>query len=1003
MVSVEDLQRWWLEAGCFADGSYYPRPDGPNTNYWMARSSEKVKADMREYRNAANLDETHVHSGQSYRDLVGRGVRLDPSLWVHLDLKGAPPTVAFLCWFAELIRDWGAEGVVMEWEDTLPFNGVLACASRAECYSTHEVIQILRAFHQCGLRVMPLVQTLGHLQFLLSRDEFVQLRETCRKCDQDPAGFETVRQMFLRRRFQHKSDGAANIPTIVKQYERLNTCFYTLCLTTTANTFSDGVPQCALDLVTELLSQTLRFHALAKVPAFGIHIGFDEPIGLATCHGCQQIGHTEMRENVVKHLESVVATAKSQIAETNKSLGQAEGSVLMWRVDHTGDGVGQFLGVEQNTCAADDDYNLFSYHEQNACAANSEIMTRIQRTGVEMVMWAYGSQTPQFCQEWQKLGVFDVFDQAHCWAASTWREGIQHPARCYRLPPVAWGRNHIERHDEWRRQIIQQPHYKALLLTGWAKGHAGCQLNCELLPASLISLGLCINTARGLSKAEASTEVERGLSLPAGQLLPLLTAHNPELTFLRWAAKSEHAETSGFGCAAEQPDDLPNWLPVLQCCARTTLVARHGCGQDWVSELQACELEAALRQVVRGDIQDVVCEMRSAIRAAAYGAGGLSAGVKVSAIRKRGHHSITEGEVGEVIVVDEAVWSDDLRSGAVGATIRWPSGTYKSKDWRADAEMVSFRDGVVLNSSETIQSFYIVRHADRMDGTGDDSYSQWSAAKGLNSAQVRRDCPISTVGEEQAEATGRWLQTRGIRTVISSPYLRALQTAYPIARRSCCKIKVEEGVSEGWHEHIDTLISQQISKGVEVRAIRSSAGGHFRKDDLGVVTNIDGVRAMIRWQHRGGTHWTDDWRDAVRVTCPSASEIPSAAFDSAHASAMIPSRGYVCNGVECERFPEEFLARNRDYASYLVEQFTPECGNVAIVTHGATSLSLVSVLTAECELNPEQMKADQQHIGHIDTCGVFRVDRLRGGGFLLRGYSKDHVERPRKKTPCYFG
>merc|ERR1712159_83641 len=116
---------------------------------------------------------------------------------------------------------------------------------------------------------------------------------------------------------------------------------------------------------------------------------------------------------------------------------------------------------------------------------------------------------------------------------------------------------------------------------------------------------------------------------------------------------------------------------------------------------------------------------------------------------------------------------------------------------------------------------------------------------------------------------------------------------------------------------------------------------------------------------------------------------------------MIPSKS---GGVEYEQFPEEFLERNRNYASCLVEQFTPEFGNVAIVTHGATALSLVSVLVGDCELNPEKMEADHLlHIGHIDTCGVFRVDRLREGGFLLRGYSQTHVEGPRKMKPCHFG
>jgi 8-oxo-dGTP diphosphatase len=82
---------------------------------------------------------------------------------------------------------------------------------------------------------------------------------------------------------------------------------------------------------------------------------------------------------------------------------------------------------------------------------------------------------------------------------------------------------------------------------------------------------------------------------------------------------------------------------------------------------------------------------------------------------------------------------------------------------------------------------YLVRHAkagSRHDFKGDD-----------------RLRPLSTPGRRQAEALanrlGAPLLAAGAKTLISSPYLRCIQTLRPLAKVIDAKVEVDESLSEG--------------------------------------------------------------------------------------------------------------------------------------------------------------------------------------------------------------
>ena len=122
-----------------------------------------------------------------------------PQKYIHLDLKGAPPKAGYLKSVFPLFRQWGATGLCIEWEDMLPFEGRFEVVRSPYAYSRKDVAAILAAARDAGLDVMPLVQTFGHLEFVLKHDAFAALREQpddpMNVCPSHPEALATIREL----------------------------------------------------------------------------------------------------------------------------------------------------------------------------------------------------------------------------------------------------------------------------------------------------------------------------------------------------------------------------------------------------------------------------------------------------------------------------------------------------------------------------------------------------------------------------------------------------------------------------------------------------------------------------------------------------------------------------------------------------------------------------------------------------------------------------------------
>uniref|UniRef100_A0A915BDR3 beta-N-acetylhexosaminidase n=1 Tax=Parascaris univalens TaxID=6257 RepID=A0A915BDR3_PARUN len=119
---------------------------------------------------------------------------------VHLDLKGGAFRVELFNETFRTLKLLGATGILLEWEDMFPFSGRLASAVNGNAYTRDQVDQILEGARANGLKVIPLVQTFGHLEWILKLKQFAHLREAASYpqviCFSNDAAWNLLREMI---------------------------------------------------------------------------------------------------------------------------------------------------------------------------------------------------------------------------------------------------------------------------------------------------------------------------------------------------------------------------------------------------------------------------------------------------------------------------------------------------------------------------------------------------------------------------------------------------------------------------------------------------------------------------------------------------------------------------------------------------------------------------------------------------------------------------------------
>ncbi len=100
---------------------------------------------------------------------------------VHLDLKGLPPTDDRLITLLDVFKHAGYNTVLVEWEDAFPWTVDKRLRSPT-AYSKDTVSRFVDRSDQLGLKLIPLVQCLGHMETPLNLPEYAHLREVPDSC-----------------------------------------------------------------------------------------------------------------------------------------------------------------------------------------------------------------------------------------------------------------------------------------------------------------------------------------------------------------------------------------------------------------------------------------------------------------------------------------------------------------------------------------------------------------------------------------------------------------------------------------------------------------------------------------------------------------------------------------------------------------------------------------------------------------------------------------------------
>ncbi|GBL90718.1 Hexosaminidase D [Araneus ventricosus] len=131
-------------------------------------------------------DEIEIdHPVRSVNERVSKGLKTPrpeetiqiEKKFVHLDLKGAPPIVNYYKKLFPLLHALGANGLLIEYEDMFPFHGPLEQLSARNAYTKNELNEILYLAKMNELEVIPLIQTFGHMEFVLKLQAYQDLRE----------------------------------------------------------------------------------------------------------------------------------------------------------------------------------------------------------------------------------------------------------------------------------------------------------------------------------------------------------------------------------------------------------------------------------------------------------------------------------------------------------------------------------------------------------------------------------------------------------------------------------------------------------------------------------------------------------------------------------------------------------------------------------------------------------------------------------------------------------
>ena len=99
-----------------------------------------------------------------------------PVRGVHVDLKFHAPRFEWLLQWLDQLAEWKINTVIVEYEDKFPYRQAEGVADR-RAWTLSQIHTFDARARELGIEVVPLVQTLGHLEYILRLERYRHLRE----------------------------------------------------------------------------------------------------------------------------------------------------------------------------------------------------------------------------------------------------------------------------------------------------------------------------------------------------------------------------------------------------------------------------------------------------------------------------------------------------------------------------------------------------------------------------------------------------------------------------------------------------------------------------------------------------------------------------------------------------------------------------------------------------------------------------------------------------------
>ena len=181
------------------------------SNVWDRAVEKPQRGDQIPNRQRGSANQAAVKDPNSYPKLTPDGNFIPSRIWMHFDFKGAPPKPTYFISLLPFIKKMGVNGILVEWEDMFPYTGRLASAVNGDAYSMQDVEKMLQKAKELQLEVVPLVQTFGHLEWVLKLEQFAHLREDPQYpqviCFGSSGSWELLTQMMSQVAEVHKRFG----------------------------------------------------------------------------------------------------------------------------------------------------------------------------------------------------------------------------------------------------------------------------------------------------------------------------------------------------------------------------------------------------------------------------------------------------------------------------------------------------------------------------------------------------------------------------------------------------------------------------------------------------------------------------------------------------------------------------------------------------------------------------------------------------------------------------